>query len=79
MVINRRNDAAIIDITIVADNAQLDVAHDRKVSYYDVPEIIDWVRLEYDCQDVCVYSAAWNWRGAVVGGDQSWLKNEVNI
>ena len=49
---NRRPDLAgvtllqFIDITIVADNAQLDVVHDRKVTYYHVPEIIDWVRMK---------------------------------
>ena len=60
LVVSRGNAAAVIDITIVADNAQLDVVHDRKVTYYSVPEIIDCVRMKYDCQNVCVYGAAWN-------------------
>ena len=41
LVVSRGNAAAVIDLTIVADNAQLDVVHDRKVIYYNVPEIID--------------------------------------
>ena len=50
---------------MVADNAQLDFVHDRKVSCYDVPEIIDWMLMKYDCQNVCVCGAVWNWMGAM--------------
>ena len=34
----------MLDVTIVADNAVLD-AHSRKIWYYDVPDIRNWIAL----------------------------------
>lgn len=38
-------DLFVLDVTIVVDSAVLDDAHSRKVWYYDVADIRNWIAL----------------------------------
>lgn len=59
--------AYVVDVTVVADNAVLDKEHVRKVDYYDVREIREWVaaRSEVNEAQVIFGAVAFNWRGAL--------------
>ena len=43
-----RYDLTILDVTIVADNADLKQSHQDKQVYYDVPAIREWVQSRYE-------------------------------
>jgi hypothetical protein len=59
--------AAVLDVTIVADNADLNSEHRKKVSYYNTPEIRDWTARLANCEvsDILFTAAVLNWRGAL--------------
>jgi hypothetical protein len=59
--------AHVIDVTVVADNADLDTEHCKKMDYYDRPDIRTWVGNAAQCSgaDVVFSAVAFNWRGAL--------------
>ena len=44
LVVARNSAVTVIDVTVVADNADLAQSHDKKCEYYDTPSIREWVR-----------------------------------
>ena len=53
----------VLDVTVVADNAVLDEVHERKVRYYDVPDIRNWIALNISSNEVLFSSVTLSWRG----------------
>lgn len=62
----RASQAVVIDAQVVADHADLDAAHRRKVKHYDTDAIKSFVaeRSGLRDRDVVVTSVTLNWRGA---------------
>ena len=48
LILVRDYDLTILDVTIIADNADLEQSHQEKQLYYDVPAIREWVQLRYE-------------------------------
>ena len=69
----RSESAWVIDVSIVADNATLDVEHQRKISYYNKPNIRNYVtnRSNVSEENVDFTGLIWNWRGAM--SPRSWF------
>lgn len=68
MVVFRPNQKAMVtDVTVVADNANLDEKHQEKVSYYDNPKIRQFVSslTGVPAAEVRFSAVAYNWRGAL--------------
>ena len=63
LVLARDGDLTILDVTIVADNADLDKAHHAKQVYYDVPDIREWAISCYKPRHIAFDDLAMNWRG----------------
>ena len=55
----------VLDVTVVADNADLAQSHGRKCEYYDTPSIREWVRDRYGPGGVTFSAVALNWRGSM--------------
>ena len=53
----------LLDVTMVADNALFPDTHMRKVLYYDVPEIRNWVVYNINGNAMHVSIVIRNWRG----------------
>ncbi|CAH3108951.1 unnamed protein product, partial [Porites lobata] len=56
-------DLTILDVTIVADNTDLEKAHHDKQVYYDVPAIREWAQSCYEPRHIAFEALAINWRG----------------
>ena len=65
LIVCKNNICFILDVTIVADNADLDAAHDQKICYYNRVEIKSWARQATDCQLVELGAIAFNRRGVL--------------
>ena len=63
----RAGRAHVIDVTVVSDNAALDLEHGRKVNYYHTPEIVEFVAnlTRTDELAVSISALVFNWRGAI--------------
>ena len=57
------SDLTILDVTIVADNADLEKTHNDKCVYYDVPAIREWAQLCFEPRHIAFEALAMNWRG----------------
>ena len=65
LVVSRDGISYVIDVTVVADNTNLDSKHRSKVSKYEVPCVTDFVQRLHG-NIAAVYTAmAMNWRGAM--------------
>ena len=53
----------LLDVTTVADNAVLPEVHERKVQYYDVPDIRNWITRNISDSQVHFSSVTLSWRG----------------
>ena len=53
----------MLDVRIVADNAVLHELHARKVQYYDVPDIRNWIARNISDKEVHFSSVSLSWRG----------------
>lgn len=67
LVDRTKNTSFITDITVVADNADLDREHDRKCVKYNIPAIHRWVRARTKTARVTNSAIAMSWRGAISG------------
>ena len=56
-------DLTMLDVTIVADNADLEKAHHDKQVYYDVPAIREWAQSCYEPRQIAFEALGMNWRG----------------
>ena len=65
LVVWKEKDAWVVDVTIVADNANLNECCDRKARYYDSPEVTSWVKNFTSSETVVYEGLAINWRGAM--------------
>lgn len=65
LVASRSGQTYVVDVTIVSDNAMLDLEHERKVQYYDVPEMREFAAslTGVATSDVTFSALALNWRG----------------
>jgi hypothetical protein len=55
----------IIDVTIVADNCNLNRPFEEKVTYYNTADINDWARVTYPGKSCEFGAVVFNWRGAL--------------
>lgn len=62
LVIRNEGTVAVVDVQVVADNANLDEAHERKSSYYNDKMVLDYARTN-ESQTTFVTTATLNWRG----------------
>ena len=53
----------ILDVTIVADNSDLEDCHENKCLYYDQPAIWQWVQQCHRPRSISFEAVAMNWRG----------------
>ena len=58
LVVSRGSAVTLLDVTVVADNADLALSHGRKCKYYDTPAVCEWVQDRYS-------AVALNWRGSM--------------
>src|SRR6218665_3712748 len=55
----------IVDVTIVADNCNLDRPFEEKVTYYNTADIVDWITATYPGKLWEFGAVVFNWRGAL--------------
>ena len=55
----------IVDVTIVADNCNLDRPLEEKVTYYNTADIVDWITATYPGKLWEFGAVVFNWRGAL--------------
>ena len=60
---DRPTSTYVLDMIVVADNAVLQEVHERKVQYYDVPDIRNWVVHNIPSNEVRFSSVSLSWRG----------------
>ena len=60
---HRDRETFVLDVTIVADHAALNDSHQRKVQYYDVPDIRCWIERNVGNKRVHFSSVTLSWRG----------------
>lgn len=66
IIINRdKNLSLAVDVSIVADSADLESEHNNKVNYYDNSEIRSWIKTRTKVDDVQVSALIFSWRGCV--------------
>ena len=65
LVVARASAVIVLDVTVVADNADLALSHGRKCEYYDTPAVREWVRDRYGSGEVTFLVVALNWRGSM--------------
>ena len=65
LVVSRDGVSYVIDVTVVADNANLDSEHRSKVSKYEVQCVTDFVQRLHGNSAVVYTAMAMNWRGAM--------------
>ena len=63
LVLVRNSDLTILDVTMVADNADHKKTHNDKCVYYDVPGIRQWTQLCFEPRHIAFEALAMNWRG----------------
>ena len=74
LILVRDYDLTILDVTIVADNADLDKSHHDKQVYYDVPAIREWVQQRYEPRHVAFEALAMSWRGLLASRSAAALR-----
>ena len=65
LVVSRGSAVTVLDVTVVADNADLALSHGQKCEYYDTPAVREWVRDRYGPGEVTFSAVALNWRGSM--------------
>ena len=63
LILDRGECVTILDVTIVADNSDLEECHEIKCLYYDQPAIQQWVQQCYGPRSISFEAVAMNWRG----------------
>ena len=74
LVLARDGDLTILDVTIIADNVDLDKAHHDKQVYYDVPAIREWAQSCYQPRHIAFEALAMNWRGLLASRSAATLR-----
>ena len=69
----------MIDLTVVADNADLIQAHQLKVDYYETEHVRDWARRVSGVANVSFSSLTFNWRGALAPPSRVLLCNDLSL
>ncbi|CAB4020586.1 reverse transcriptase [Paramuricea clavata] len=69
----------VIDVTVVADNADLDRAHQLKIEHYDTQHVRDWALRVSGTASITFSSVSFNWRGALAGPSYHLLKNSLAL
>ena len=72
LVVARNSAVTVMDVTVVADNADLAQSHGRKCEYYDTPSIREWVWDRYEPGRVTFSAVALNWRGSMAIPSARW-------
>ena len=67
----------VLDVTVVADNAVLHEVHERKVRYYDVPDIRNWIALNISGNEVLFSSVTVSWRGLMARASADTLCSDL--
>ena len=66
-VLYSRNACWVVDASVVADNADLDNAHESKCVKYDTPAVRDWCQMNLPSEgasgDIFFSALIFNWRG----------------
>ena len=65
LVVARGSAVTVIDVTIVADNADMAQVHDSKCEYYDTPSICEWIWDCYSTNEISFSAIALNWWGSM--------------
>ena len=63
LILDRGECVTILDVTIVADNSDLEDCHENKCLYYDQPAIWQWVQQCHRPRSISFEAVAMNWRG----------------
>ncbi len=79
LILVKHNIAHVVDVTVCADNADLNEVHRRKVNYYNKPEITTWVKRSTGVENVSYSAAAMNWRGIFSPMSHAYLKHQVGL
>jgi Reverse transcriptase (RNA-dependent DNA polymerase) len=53
----------VLDCQIISDSFSLDTAHQRKIKYYDFPELRNHLQEQHNTHDITFATATLNWRG----------------
>ena len=69
----------ILDVTVVADNAVLHEVHERKIQYYDVPDIRNWTARNISTNKVTFSSVTLNWRGLMARASADTLCSDLAL
>ena len=77
LILKTRGKLAVIDAQVVADNFDLESAHQRKVRYYDNEDIRKFTADHFDGrqEQVIFGSVTFDWRGAVAKSTATCLKD----
>ena len=74
LILVRDCDLTILDVTIVADNADLEQSHQDKQVYYDVPAIREWAQRRYEPRHIAFEALAMSWRGLLASRSAAALR-----
>ena len=69
----------VLDVTVVADNALLHEVHERKVQYYDVPDIRNWLARTISSNAVYFSNVALSWRGLMACASAETLCSDLAL
>ena len=67
----------MLDMTVVADNTVLHEVHERKVQYYDVPDIRNWLARTISSNAVYFSSVSLSWRGLMARASAETLCSDL--
>nr|BAC82590.1 reverse transcriptase [Ciona intestinalis] len=80
LVLAKGNIAFLVDATVVADNANMQLQHEAKVEKYNNSDIKEWIKVHCPGVDeVRVTSLTANWRGCLYGGSASFLTEDLGL
>lgn len=69
----------VIDVTVAADNADLNAVHRRKVEYYNTEHVCNWAARVSGAASVTVSSISFNWRGSLAVPSHNLLRGSLAI
>jgi hypothetical protein len=69
----------IVDVTVAADNADLELVHRRKLEHYNTEHVRDWAKKASGTASAVISSISFNWRGALAVSSFNLLKNSLGI
>ena len=72
-------DYFLIDVTIVADNADLVAAHQHKTVYYNTDDIRHLVSTNVSTKPLHISSVTLNWRGLLCAASAATLCNDLKL